>query len=107
MVVLDTGCNLGTGFFDDMHNSEDKKRVMGEHWKDFLDDPSPDPVDEDGHGTNIATTLLMLLPRAELFFGRVAKKKLDFNSPDVYPIIERVRVFYTKFCCLFMLQEDN
>ncbi|RYP16696.1 hypothetical protein DL766_009056 [Monosporascus sp. MC13-8B] len=87
VAVLDTGCNMNTGFFDEEHNQGDKQRVMREHWKDFLDDKSPEPVDDDGHGTKIATTLLMLLPRAELFIGRVAKNREHFTSPEVYDTI--------------------
>ncbi|KAI0096442.1 peptidase S8/S53 domain-containing protein [Nemania sp. FL0031] len=85
--VLDTGCDLSTGFFDAEHNHLDKQRITGEHWVDFLNDKIRGPVDEDGHGTKIATTLLMLLPRAEVFIGRVARKRADFSSPDIHETI--------------------
>ncbi|KAH6890696.1 hypothetical protein B0T10DRAFT_325096 [Thelonectria olida] len=90
IAVLDTGCDLNTEFFDEMHNEADKQRIMGAQWKDFIDDEkSPKPVDVDGHGTKITTALLMLLPRAEIFIGRVARTKEEFNAPGVEEAISK------------------
>ena len=51
---------------------------------DFTRDPSTQdrgPVDEheDLHGTCIASILLALLPRAEVFIGRIARIESDFE----------------------------
>lgn len=76
IAVIDTGCNLKAPIFD-IPGYE--TRLRG-HWKDWLDEFNFEPRDEHGHGTEIVSLLLRILPNAEIFVARVARSQADLDT---------------------------
>lgn len=59
---------------------EEASRVNNaDHWRDFAGSEQL-PVDADGHGTAVVTTLLRAARNAEVYVGRVAEKRPDLSS---------------------------
>lgn len=75
IAVIDTGCDLKAPIFD---VSGHESRLKG-HWKDWLDESSR-PLDQHGHGTEIVSLLLRILPNAEIFVARVARNQQDLDT---------------------------
>lgn len=62
---------LDTGLCDDAPMINYSGTRSNIHWKDFSSEASK-PMDEDGHGTHIATLLSRLVPQAHIYVARVA-----------------------------------
>ncbi|KXX82245.1 Ankyrin-3 [Madurella mycetomatis] len=78
IVVLDTGCRTDGAWFNTW--TEEASRISDtDHWRDFAANELL-PVDEDGHGTAVVTTLLRTARNAEIFVGRVAAKRSDLAN---------------------------
>ncbi|KAF5673259.1 ankyrin unc44 [Fusarium denticulatum] len=100
--ILDTGCDPDCNFFkrERLGDPDDLKRII---WRDFATPTSKDMIDEDGlgarnlgsngkHGTSIATLLLMLLPRANIYVARVAPHKRDMVDLETYDgVLDSIR----------------
>ena len=70
IAILDTGIDALHPFigsrWTDKHSEED-------HYYDFVEDGTGGPIDEDGHGTHCAGSILKVAPRALLYVARVCK----------------------------------
>ncbi|KAF4494151.1 ankyrin unc44 [Fusarium agapanthi] len=100
--ILDTGCDPDCNFFkrERLGDPDDLKRII---WRDFATPTSTDMIDEDGvgarnlgsngkHGTSIATLLLMLLPRADIYVARIAPHKRDMVDLETYDgVLDSIR----------------
>lgn len=87
VTVIDTGCDITAPIFD---LPGQRNRLKG-HWKDWMDE-SLKPRDDHGHGTEIVSLLLRILPNAEIFVARVAK---DLDSlVDAGERIAKVRAIF-------------
>ncbi|KAF5241189.1 hypothetical protein FANTH_9185 [Fusarium anthophilum] len=92
--ILDTGCDPDCNFFKEerLGDPNDLQRII---WRDFTTPESSDRIDQDGgeagnfrtrgkHGTNIASLLLMLLPRANIYVARIAPDRGDMVNLETY-----------------------
>ncbi|KAF5571055.1 hypothetical protein FPHYL_714 [Fusarium phyllophilum] len=100
--ILDTGCDPDCNFFkrERLGNPDDLNRIV---WRDFVTPTSTDMIDEDGveagnfgtkgkHGTSIATLLLMLLPRANIYVARIAPDKRNMvNLETCDGVLDSIR----------------
>lgn len=53
------------------------KHGKEERYQDFVGDGTEGPIDEDGHGTHCAGSILEAAPRALLYVARVCKNRLS------------------------------
>ncbi|KAI9766109.1 MAG: hypothetical protein M1840_006816, partial [Geoglossum simile] len=74
VAILDTGYDKEAVFFNRHRNSRIKK------WKDWVMNNSPDPQDQDGHGTHVLSLLMKIAPAADIFVARIAKETEDLQS---------------------------
>jgi hypothetical protein len=100
--ILDTGCDPDCNFFKKERTGDpsDLDRII---WRDFTTPASTDMIDQDGveagnfgikgkHGTNIATLLLMLLPRANIYVARIATDRRDMVNRQTYDgVLDSIR----------------
>ncbi|KAF4445221.1 ankyrin unc44 [Fusarium acutatum] len=100
--ILDTGCDPDCNFFkrERAGDPDDLNRII---WRDFATPTSMDMIEEDGveagsfgtrgkHGTNIATLLLMLLPRAKIYVARIAADRRDMVNRQTYDgVLDSIR----------------
>ncbi|PNP58218.1 hypothetical protein FNYG_15136 [Fusarium nygamai] len=100
--ILDTGCDPESNFFKKERAGDpgDLDRII---WRDFTTPTSTDMIDQDGveagnfgirgkHGTNIATLLLMLLPRANIYVARIAADRRDVVNRQTYDgVLDSIR----------------
>jgi len=75
IAVLDTGYDAATIFFSDRSR---KRRIQG--WKDVALEPSASGQDEDGHGTHVLSILMKVIPAADFYVARVARRKSDLAN---------------------------
>ncbi|KAF5621679.1 ankyrin unc44 [Fusarium sp. NRRL 25303] len=100
--ILDTGCDPDCNLFkrERAGDPDDLNRII---WRDFATPTSTDMIDEDGveagnfgtrgkHGTNIATLLLMLLPRANIYVARIAPNRRDMVNRQTHDgVLDSIR----------------
>lgn len=87
VAVLDTGCDGNSPHFKAFPRN---KRRVEKNWVDFVQQGSNSLIDtdEDKHGTKITTTLLKLLPKAEVYVGRITREAKSLK--ESLGIIKRV-----------------
>lgn len=101
IAILDSGYDPNSQFFkdqEDFGNYGIKTRIT---WKDFIGDGPPEDKHEERHGTKLLCLMLMMLPMAEIFVGRVALNKTYTESTKfVGPLVEVSRCFLKAFANL-------
>lgn len=75
IAILDYGYDPNAKFFEDQEKNGNHGMERTVTWKDFLGDGPPEDKHQGRHGTKLLCLMLMLLPMAKIFVGRVALDK--------------------------------
>lgn len=96
IAILDFGYDPSSKFFRDQEeygNHGLKDRIT---WKDFVGEASPEDRHAEKHGTKLLCLMLMLLPTAEIFVGRVAMDENYTESSMFADPLEKVGKLFIK-----------
>jgi subtilisin family serine protease len=74
IAILDTGYDSNSPFFS---LAVRRKRLV--KWRDFAKD-SPEPVDDDGHGTHMVSLAMKMAPAADIYVARVASSSAGLQD---------------------------
>ncbi|PYH88554.1 subtilisin-like protein [Aspergillus ellipticus CBS 707.79] len=67
IAILDTGCDAQCSFFLNLTRQQRLTK-----WKDFVEG-SDQPVDANGHGTDVTALAMMIAPAADIYVARVCR----------------------------------
>lgn len=77
IAILDTGYDPEAAFL----SRDVRRRLQSANWRDWVAQ-SKQPIDEDGHGTQIVSLLMKMAPLVDVVVARIARSSQDLASCD-------------------------